>query len=111
MIFAVFGKPGQTQCMTNRHAARHLTQSRGCLRVAVGATRADKYISGSKSRAISYTYLSVSAPCCLSTDPKMHDREWPFYVQFSMFTITNRVELFTEYFLYDVTSKDLPSGQ
>ena len=36
-------------------------------------------------------YYTVSAPCRLSTDPKIHDLEWPFYVQFSIFTITNRV--------------------
>ena len=36
-------------------------------------------------------YYIVSAPCRLSTDPKIHDLEWPFYVQFSIFTITNRV--------------------
>ena len=55
-------------------------------------------------------YYLVSAPCRLSTDPKMHDFEWPFYVQFSIFTIRNcvsairlhtyrsLVELFIEYF-------------
>jgi len=38
-----------------------------------------------------YYYNIVSAPCCLSSDPKRHELESPFYVLFSIFTITNRI--------------------
>ena len=50
------------------------------------------------------------------TDPKIHDLEWPFHVQFLIVTITNRVSAITLHtycraiyriFLYDVTSKDV----
>jgi len=69
-------------------------------------------------RKCSQYYYIVSAPCRLSTDPEigLHDLEWPFYVQFSIFTITNRVSAIrlhtyrrTIYriFLYDITSKDV----
>jgi len=33
----------------------------------------------------------LSVPCRLSTDPKIHDSEWLFYVQFSIFTNTNHI--------------------
>jgi len=61
-------------------------------------------------------YYIVSAHCRLSTDPKIHDLEWPLYVQFSIYTITNRVSAISLHthrrdiyriFLYDVTSKDM----
>jgi len=47
----------------------------------------------------------------------MHNLEWPFYVQFSIFTITNRVSaiklhiyrraIYRIFLLYDVTSRDV----
>ena len=62
-----------------------------------------------------YCIRVISAPCRLSTDPKIHDVEWPFYVRFSIFTITSRVSAITlrpyrrviyRIFLYDVTNND-----
>ena len=47
--------------------------------------------TSSAIRKWSQHYYIVTAPCRLSTDNKIHDLEWPFYVQFSIFTITNRV--------------------
>jgi len=63
-------------------------------------------------------YYIVEAPCRLSTDPKIHDLEWPFYIQFSIFTITNlvsairlhiycRAAIYRIFLLYDVTSRDV----
>jgi len=50
-----------------------------------------RYAFGTLGNEANIIYYIVSAPCRLSTDPKIHDLEWPFYVQFSIFTITNRV--------------------
>jgi len=41
--------------------------------------------------------LYYLVPCRLSTDPQIRDFEWPFYVQFSVFTITNRVSAIRTY--------------
>jgi len=55
----------------------------------------------------------VAFPC---TDPKIHDLEWPFYVQLLIFTITSRVSAIRLHtyrraiyikFLCDVTSEDM----
>jgi len=67
-----------------------------------------------------HDYIVLFSPNCrLSTDPKIHDLEWPFYVQFSLLSITNRVSairlhlhiyhraIYRSFFLYDVTSRDV----
>jgi len=56
-------------------------------------------------------------PCRFSTDPKINDLEWPFYVQFSIITITNRVSairlhiyriaIYGMFLWYDITSRDV----
>jgi len=69
---------------------------------------------GNEANVIIWYHL---VPCRLSTDLKIHDLEWTFYVQFSIFTITNRVSairlhiyrraIYRIFLLYDVTSKDV----
>jgi len=59
----------------------------------------------------------ILVPCSLSTDPKIHDLELPFYGQFLVFTIRNRVSairlhiyrrtIYRIFLLYDVTSRDV----
>ena len=60
-----------------------------------------------KQCSVQHYYIVLLVLCRLSTDLKyvytLQDLEWPFYVQFSIFTFTNRVsfivELFIEYFV------------
>jgi len=68
-------------------------------------------ILGNEANVITQYYLVT---CRLSTDRKIRDLEWPFYVLFPIFTVRNRVSairlrraIYRIFLLYDVTSKDV----
>jgi len=58
-------------------------------------------------------YILLFSPLSPFHWPQKHDLEWLFYVQFSIFTITNcispiyRRTLYRIFFLYDVTSREV----
>jgi len=88
--------------------------SRGCVKQQWGnRKRCFRTLRLRHLKKWSQNYYIV--PCRLSTDPIIYDLEWPLYVQFSIFTITNRVwairlhiyrrTIYRIFLLYDVPAE------
>jgi len=85
-------------------------------RKRVGFHAFRRYVFGTLGNEANIIIQYYLVPCCLSTDLRIHDLEWPFHVQFSIFTIINRVSairlhncrkaIYRMFLLYDDTSRN-----